>query len=79
MVSWEPSYREVVLDDLRSVEDLDAIAYDAGVQLGGSESQGVAARKQALASLTRLEGRLRKATSTIVEELLAGWREFAGR
>jgi hypothetical protein len=77
--NWEPSYREVVLNDLRSVEDLDAIAYDAGVQLGGSESQGVTARKQALASLTRLEGRLRKATSTIVAELLAGWREFAGR
>jgi hypothetical protein len=79
MFSWEPSYREVVLSDLRSVEDLNAIAYDAGVQLGGSESQGVSARKQALASLTRLEGRLRKATSAIVEELLAGWREFAGR
>ncbi len=79
MFSWEPSYREVLLSDLRSVEDLDAIAYDAGVQLGGSESQGVTARKQALASLTRLEGRLREATSTIVEELLAGWREFAGR
>ena len=77
--NWEPSYREVVLSDLRSVEDLDAIAYDAGMQLGGSESQGVTARKQALASLTRLEGRLRKATSTIVAELLAGWREFAGR
>jgi hypothetical protein len=79
MFSWEPSYREVVLDDLRSVEDLAAIAYDAGVQLGGSESQGVRARNQALASLARLEGRLRQATSTIVEELFAGWREFAGR
>ena len=79
LFSWEPSYREVLLSDLRSVEDLDAIAYDAGLQLGASETQGVTARKQALASLTRLEDRLRKATSTLVAELLAGWREFAAR
>jgi uncharacterized protein (DUF2252 family) len=79
LFSWEPSYREVLLADLRSVEDLDAIAYDAGVQLGANETQGAAARKQALASLAKLEGRLRTATSTIVEELLAGWREFARR
>jgi hypothetical protein len=79
LVSWEPSYREVLLTDLRSVEDLDGIAYDAGVQLGANETQGAAARKQALASLSRLEDRLRKTTSTIVEELLAAWREFARR
>jgi uncharacterized protein (DUF2252 family) len=79
LFSWEPSYREVLLSDLRSVEDLDAIAYDAGLQLGASETQGVTARKQALASLTRIEGRLRKGTSTLIAELLAGWRQFAGR
>ena len=79
LFSWEPSYREVLLSDLRSVEDLDAIAYDAGLQLGASETQGVSARKQALAALARLEDRLRKATATIVDELLAGWREFAQR
>ena len=79
LFSWEPTYREVLLSDLRSVEDLGAIAYDAGLQLGASETQGVTARKQALASLTRLEDRLRKATSTLVAELLAGWREFAQR
>jgi hypothetical protein len=77
--SWEPSYREVRLVDLLTVEELDGIAYDAGLQLGSSEAQGVAGRKQALASLTKLDDRLRKATSTLVEELLAGWREFAGR
>jgi uncharacterized protein (DUF2252 family) len=77
--SWEPSYREVRLDDLRTVEDLDGIAYDAGVQLGSSEAQGVAGRKQALASLTRLEDRLRKVATALVEELLAEWRQFAGR
>jgi uncharacterized protein (DUF2252 family) len=79
LFSWEPSYREVLLGDLRSVEDLDSIVLDAGVQLGASGTQGVTARKQALASLARLEDRLRMATSTLVEELLAGWREFAQR
>jgi hypothetical protein len=77
--NWEPSYREVRLTDLRSFEDLDAIAYDAGVQLGAGVSQRGPARQQALASLASLEGRLRKETAALVEELLAGWRELGGR
>ena len=56
-----------------------AIAYDAGMQIGATEAQGVTGRKQALTSLTRLEGRLRKEAALMVEELLAGWREFAAR
>ena len=77
--SWEPSYREVRLSDLRSVKDLAAIAYDAGVQLAAGESQDMSVRKQMLSSVVRLESRLRKETSTIVDELLAGWRELQGR
>ena len=45
--SWEPSYREVRLEDMRSVKDLAAIAYDAGVQLGAGgllDYQGPAGR-----------------------------------
>src|SRR5262245_24330573 len=76
--NWEPSYREVRLKDLRSVKDLADIVYDSGVQLGGGERQDLAARKQVLSSVLRLEGRLRKETSTIVEELLASWRELRG-
>jgi hypothetical protein len=74
--SWEPSYRELRLSDLRSVEDLADIAFDAGVQLGAGELLDSAARKAALSSLAQLEGRLRKETSRLVEELLAGWREL---
>jgi hypothetical protein len=77
--SWERSYREIRLSDLRSVEDLSAIVYDSGVQLGGGEQQGADASKQALSSIATLEGRLRKETSAIVEDLLAGWRELARR
>jgi uncharacterized protein (DUF2252 family) len=75
--SWQPSYREVRLADLRSVKDLGDIAFDAGVQLGAGKV--VSVRKQALASVTTLEQRLRKETSTLVEELLAGWRELQPR
>jgi hypothetical protein len=75
--SWEPSYREVHLGDLRSVEDLADIAFDSGVQLGAGKL--VSIRQQALSSSMTRDARLRKETSTIVEELLAGWRELGGR
>jgi hypothetical protein len=77
VASWEPTYREVRVGDLRSVRDLADIAFDSGVQLGAGKV--VSVRSQELASTARLEERLRTETSTIVEELLAGWRVFAGR
>jgi hypothetical protein len=73
---WEPSYREVRLSDLRSVKDLAEIVYDSAVQLSSGELQDPSARKHALSSVVRLESRLRKETSTILEELVAGWREL---
>lgn len=75
--SWEPSYREVHLSDLRSSKDLGDIAFDSGVQLGAGKR--LAVRDQALSSVQSLEARLRRETSAIVEELLAGWRELGGR
>ena len=76
--NWEPSYREVRISDLRSVDDLSDIAFDAGVQLGGAGTL-VSVRTQTLSSLRRLEGRLRKVTDTMIAELLAGWRELSTR
>jgi len=75
--SWEPSYREVRLADIRSVEDLADIVYDSGVQLGANKLASV--RKQTLSSTKELESRLRRDTARIVEELLAGWREMAAQ
>jgi hypothetical protein len=75
--SWEPTYREVRLSDLRSVEDLADIAFVSGWQLGVGKVPSI--RNQELSSQTMLESRLRNETSLIVEELLAGWRELAGR
>jgi hypothetical protein len=79
ITNWEPSYREVHLSDLRSVQDLSAIVYDAGVQLGAGEAKDAAVRKRALSSLVRLKDRVRKEVASIVEELLAGWRELGDR
>jgi hypothetical protein len=75
VLSWEPSYREVHLSDLRSVKDLADLAFDSGVQLGAGELSDN--RPPALNSLATLEARLRTETSTIVDELLAGWRELS--
>jgi len=77
--SWDPSYHEVRVSDLRSVGDLADIAYDSGVQLGAGELRERSARMQARASVVKLEARLKKETAAIVEELLSGWREIAGR
>jgi hypothetical protein len=75
--SWEPSYRELRLSDLRSANDLADIVFDSGVQLGAGKV--VSVRKQALGSVVSLDSRLRKETAAIVQELLEGWRELRGR
>ena len=75
--NWEPSYREVRLSDLRSVDDLSDIAYDSGVQLGANKLAAV--RQQTLSSSEALESRLRKETLAIVEDMLAGWRELSAQ
>jgi hypothetical protein len=70
------------VNDLGSVEDLAAIVYDSGVQLGAGclkdEGGFVAASDQQreLASLARLERRIREEASRLVDELLLGWKEL---
>jgi len=75
--NWEPSYREIRLSDLRSVDDLSDIAYDSGVQLGANKLAAV--RQQTLSASEALESRLRTETLKIVEEMLAGWRELSAQ
>jgi hypothetical protein len=80
--SWEPSYREVGLDKLRSPDDLGDIVYDSGMQLAAGSVHplggaiDLALDRQLLASTNELEPRLRKASRNLVEELLKGWREL---
>jgi hypothetical protein len=79
--SWESSYREVSLKDLRSVDDLAAIVYDSGVQLGAGHLHRPAAanRTQSLTSIAALEARLRKEAENLVQELLRGWEDLKVR
>ena len=83
--SLDPSYRQVRLTDLRSVADLAAIAYDAGVQLGAGRLQDQTVllsaydRKRILAATARLEKRYRQEASKLVDDLLRGWRELGAR
>ena len=80
--SWDPSYREIHISDLRSVADLDAIAFDAGVQLGSGSlhektgADGGSARQRAGRSIAAQQARLRKTTLTLVDELMRGWQEL---
>jgi hypothetical protein len=85
MRNLEPSYREVRLTDLRSVGDLGAIAYDAGVQLGAGRLQdktvllGSYDRQRILAATGRIEKLYRQEATKLVDDLLQGWRELATR
>ena len=82
--SLDPSYRQVRLTDLRSIGDLAAIGYDAGVQLGAGRLQDRTVllsaydRKRLLGATGRLEKRYRQEASKLVEDLLRGWRELGG-
>jgi hypothetical protein len=83
--SLDPSYRQIRLTDLRSVGDLAAIGYDSGVQLGAGRLRDRTVllsaydRKQLLGATGRLEKRYRQEAAKLVEELLHGWQELAGR
>jgi len=80
--SWEPSYREVTLDDLRSVEDLSDLIYDSAVQLGSGSIHGAddpALRAQSLAAIAALEPRLRTEAASLVNEMIRGWQQLAHR
>jgi hypothetical protein len=85
MHNLDPSYREVRLTDLRSVADLAAIVYDAGVQLGAGRLQdktvplGSYDRQRILAATGRLEKLYRQEATKLVNDLLQGWRELGAR
>ena len=83
--SLDPSYRQVRLTELRSIGDLTAISYDAGVQLGAGRLQDQTVllsgddRKQLSAAAAKLENRYRQEASKLVDDLLRGWRELVRR
>jgi hypothetical protein len=84
MRSLDSSYRQVSLTDLKSVGDLAAISYDAGVQLGAGRLYdrtillSAADRKRLLGATGRLERRYRQEASNLVDDLFRGWKELSG-
>jgi hypothetical protein len=83
--SWDWSYRELRVGDFQSVQDLEEIVFDAGVQLGGGALRDEAgfpdgsARRQELAAVARLERKIRNEMSRLIEQLLLGWQELSVR
>ena len=81
--SWEPSYREIGLDDIGSVEELSAIVYDSGVQLGAGsvhlpgEPIDAALQQRSLSSLGAIDTRVRREAVNLVEQMLRGWDQLA--
>ena len=85
MRNLDPSYRQVRLTDLRSVADITALVYDAGVQLGAGRLQNKTVllssydRQRILAATGRIEKLYRQEATKLVDDLLQGWRELAKR
>jgi hypothetical protein len=80
--SWEPSYREVNLDDFGSVEELSAIVYDSGSQLGAGSvhlpgaAVDAALQRHSLAALGTIEAPVRREAVKLVEQMLRGWDQL---
>jgi hypothetical protein len=80
--SWDRTYVEVRIPDLRSSRDLEELAFDAGAQLGSaslpSASTPAAVREQELATVASLEPRVRRFAADLTREMRAAWEEFRG-
>jgi hypothetical protein len=78
--SWDRTYLEVKIQDLRSIEELDELARDAGTQLGstgiggGRSAATAAVRQRALETVVRLQPRVRQVAADLTSEMLAAWR-----
>ena len=80
--SWEPSYREIQLDQLASPRELAEVVHDAGTQLGHGhawtpeEDPGSGASGPALDWLGRSEPRLRTIAIEMAHDLIEAWEVF---
>jgi hypothetical protein len=83
--NWDPTYGEVDIDDLASVDELKEVAHDVGAQLGSTnirERSGLLEaqmRQRELETSKRLEGRVRLFSRQLVRELLEEWGQFHTR
>jgi hypothetical protein len=78
--SWDRTYVEVRIPDLRSGRDLEELALDAGGQLGSASLSAATTpaglREQELAVIARLEPRIRQVAADLTREMRAAWEQF---
>jgi hypothetical protein len=80
--AWPDDYAEVSVSALRSPRDLEALALDAGAQLGRGAPRslpGVAEqplREAVLTALARHEGRIRKEIGAFARATIEAWQRF---
>jgi hypothetical protein len=78
--SWDRTYVEVRIPDLRSSRDLEELALDAGAQLGSASlpaaSTPADVRERELTTIARLEPRIRQVSADLSREMRAAWEQF---
>jgi hypothetical protein len=78
--SWDRTYVEVRIPDLQSSQELEELAHDAGAQLGSASlpaaSTTTATRQQELATISRLEPRIRTVAADLIRDMLEAWEQF---
>jgi hypothetical protein len=84
--AWFDNYRELsIVDDLKSIEDLKAVAYDVGVQLGLGHPKEVAdphefeLRHALLESVDELEDDLLRTIQDLTENMISAWEKFCDK
>jgi hypothetical protein len=80
--SWEPTYQELTLDDLRSPDELREIAYDSGIQLGQGHFRGLEGfdggkrRGAAIEVVDQYESKIRELSQRLVMNMLEAWDDY---
>jgi hypothetical protein len=80
--AWPDDYAEVTVDALKSLEDLESLALDAGAQLGRGAPRslpGVAEgplREALVKALARHEGRIRREIAAFADATVDAWARF---
>jgi hypothetical protein len=77
--TWDRSYRELEIPDLRDANELREVAHDAGAQLGSTNVAGLSAddaeRRLELASARRLRARVLDVAHELTAALVATWED----
>ncbi len=81
--AWVDNYKEIKIEkSFESVEDLQEVAYDVGVQLGRGHTKQIAApldiqlRREQIRRLTLYEDKLKETCLELTELVIAAWQEF---